>query len=58
MPNRKRYVVTVVIDGNTVTEGFTKPAMDALKRLDMVVFRGTRKTSEGTVYEYRRKGGW
>lgn len=51
MPNRKRYVVR----RGDVVEGFTKPGIDSLKALDMVVFKGTTRTSEGVVYNYTPK---
>jgi hypothetical protein len=52
MPNRKRYIV----QNKGVTEGFTKAGIESLKALDMVVFKGTTRYPEGTVYRYVRKG--
>lgn len=52
---RKRYVVDSMVDGKMVTEGFTKPGMDSLKRLDMVKFYGATNYENGVVYHYRPK---
>lgn len=45
---RIRYVVT----GNGTKEGFTKTGIESLKALDAVVFLGTTRTREGTIYNY------
>jgi hypothetical protein len=52
MPNRKRYVVRSIVNGQTVTEGFTKPGIDSLKNLGMLRFSGSSRDNNGTVYYY------
>jgi hypothetical protein len=49
---RKRYVVTSMVEGVAVREGFSGPAMDALKRLGMVEFRGSSRTPDAITYKY------
>lgn len=49
---RKRYVVRSRVNGEIVTEGFTAPAIQQMKSLNMLTFKGTRRFSRGVVYEY------
>lgn len=48
---RKRYVVL----NNGHEEGFTKPAIDAMRRLDLIEFRSSVRLNSGTIYRYTAK---
>lgn len=45
---RTRYVVI----NNGEREGFTKPSIDAMKRLGLITFIGTVRTNDARLYKY------